>query len=153
MLKMLTTPLLLAVATISLAAQSAQKQAAPQNGPTDDPHGKAKPAVQESKTKEAQETKEERKKKPSVLEELAPQFGAAEGDDLRAEMARLFIEVEQNLLAIDDELAMAGAGEIELGAVADSGIDKLLRSQKDKSNQVVADIDRILEITEQLGGT
>ena len=73
--------------------------------------------------------------------------------DLRAEMERLFKEVEQNLVAIDDELAMAGAGEIELGRVADSGIEKLLRSQKDKSNQVLADIDRILEITEELGGT
>ena len=132
MLKKLTTPVLLATATLALAAQSPQESEAPK-----------------------QETEEKQKEeRPSVLDELAPMFGqGGGGDDLRAEMERLFKEVEKNLVAIDDELAMAGAGEMELGKVADSGIEKLLRSQKDKSNQVLADIDRILEITEQLGGT
>jgi len=132
MLKNFPNPVLLAMATAPLAAQT----------PT---------APEQESSKESQEKTKER---PSVLDELAPMFGkGGAGDDLRAEMERLFREVETNLVAIDDELAMAGAGEIELGQVADSGIEKLLRSQKEKSNQVLADIDRILEITEQLGGT
>ena len=102
-----------------------------------------------------QETTQEQNKKeeePTLLDRLDEEvFGG--GEDLKAEMARLFQEVERNLIAIDDQLAAAGAGEIELSEVEESGLEKLLRSQKNKSNQVLSDIDRILEITEQLGGT
>lgn len=111
------------------------------------------PAVLQEETpgQEATEKAVPKEKKKSLLDELGPNLSG--GDDLREEMARLFQEVERNLIAIDDQLAAAGAGDLALDKVGDSGLDKLLRSQKDKSNKVLADIDRILEITEQLGGT
>ncbi|MAB78748.1 MAG: hypothetical protein CMJ89_05275 [Planctomycetes bacterium] len=111
------------------------------------------PAVfqEETPKEEAAEKAAPQEKKKSLLDELDPNLSG--GDDLREEMARLFQEVERNLIAIDDQLAAAGAGDLPLDKVGDSGLDKLLRSQKDKSNKVLADIDRILEITQQLGGT
>ncbi len=71
---------------------------------------------------------------------------------LQEEMLELFHEVERNLMRIDDKLAGAGAGEVPLEEVPDSGLDDLLKSAGEKGQQVVSDIDRILEIAEQLGG-
>ena len=75
------------------------------------------------------------------------------GDDLRQEMFQLFLEVERKLIQIDDDLAEAGAGDMPLGEVADAGLEKLLRDTGDNGNKIVSDIDRILEIVQQLGGT
>lgn len=121
------TPLFLATAALAATAQHQESpEAAPEKAPEKAPE---EPAPR------------------TLTEEMFA------GDDLRQEMFRLFREVEQNLVAIDDELASAGAGDIALGEVADSGLSKLLRSSKEKSDQVVSDIDRILEIVQQMGST
>ncbi len=81
-------------------------------------------------------------------------FGSPDPNQaLQEEMKELFHRVEQTLQAIDVELADAGAGLAPLDEVADSGLDDLLRKAESDSDQVVADIDRILEIAEQMGGT
>jgi hypothetical protein len=67
------------------------------------------------------------------------------------EMVKLFHEVERTLGAIDLELADAGAGRIPVPEGKDSGIERLLRSHGEKSDQAVAGIERILELAEELG--
>lgn len=69
------------------------------------------------------------------------------------EMIRLFHEVEKALESIDIELADAGAGRIPPPEGRDSAIDRLLRSNGQKSDQVVSGMERILEIAQQMGGT
>src|SRR5262249_29733246 len=71
--------------------------------------------------------------------------------DDQKEMIRLFHEVERTLGKIDLELADAGAGRIPVPEGKDAGIDRLLRSQGEKSDQAVAGIERILELAEKLG--
>ncbi len=79
---------------------------------------------------------------PFQLDEPSPQ----------EEIIRLFHEVEKTLVTIDVELADAGAGEIPLGEGQESGIDRLLRSTREKGDSAVAGIDRILELAQQLSG-
>lgn len=80
-------------------------------------------------------------------------FGSPDPNQaLQEEMKELFHKVERTLKSIDVELADAGAGFAPLDEVADSGLDDLLRSAESNSDQVVSDIDRILEIAEQMGG-
>lgn len=73
--------------------------------------------------------------------------------DDRKEMVRLFHEVENTLGAIDVELADAGAGRIPVPEGKDSGIERLLRSHAEKSQQAVSGIDKILELAAKLKGT
>jgi len=84
---------------------------------------------------------------PEIPEQFQPQPGGDQVDELK----RLFLEVERNLQLIDFQLADAGAGEIPLSDVGDSGLEKLLRDSQDKSEQVLAGIDKILEIAAQMG--
>jgi hypothetical protein len=93
-----------------------------------------------------QEDEEERQLRPEDV------FGP-QSNDLEEEMKRLFLEVEANLKSIDIELADAGAGIAPLEDLSDSGIEKLLLSANASGEQVISDIDRILEIAEELGGT
>lgn len=87
--------------------------------------------------------------RPEVPQEL--ELPGLEGTDAaREEMVRLFHEVERTLEAIDIELADAGAGEIPLDEGKESGIDRLLRSSRNKGQEVVDGIDRILEIAREL---
>ena len=79
--------------------------------------------------------------------EMLPQ-----SDDMQEEIAKLFQQVELNLMRIDTMLNDAGAGDILLEDVADAGLDDLLRETKSSSQSVVSDIDRILEIAQQQGG-
>lgn len=84
--------------------------------------------------------------KPELPLELFP------ADDPRNEIIRLFHQVEQELQAIDVELLDASAGRTALSEVGDGGIEKLLRSSRAKSDEVVSGIDKILELAAQLQG-
>ena len=85
---------------------------------------------------------------PPLPESVLPE-GA--GDPME-EMRKLFLQVETNLKRIDVMLNDAGAGDIPLGEVADSGLDDLLRRTQSNSKDVVRDIDRILELAQQMNG-
>jgi hypothetical protein len=74
------------------------------------------------------------------------------GRDPRQEIRRLFQEVERELSAIDVRLADAGAGEIPLDEVADSGLEKLLQESQQSSRDATAKMDRILELAVQMSG-
>ena len=90
--------------------------------------------------------KEEPKQQPEIeIPDLSGMRAAQE------EMIRLFHEVERTLGAIDLELADAGAGRIPVPEGKDSGIERLLKSHGEKSDQAVAGIERILELAEELG--
>src|SRR5262245_35809149 len=91
-------------------------------------------------------TSQEPPKKPQI--ELPDLGGIQEAQE---EMVKLFHEVERTLGAIDIELADAGAGRIPVPEGKDSGIERLLRSHGEKSDQAVAGIERILELAEELG--
>ena len=66
------------------------------------------------------------------------------------ELKQLFLDVEQALERIDDELADAGAGMTELAEVEDAGLDDLLRQAMKRSEQAQSKIDRILEIAAEM---
>jgi hypothetical protein len=97
-------------------------------------------------TAQEEEAKQDEKKKPEI--ELPDLTGMRAAQD---EMIKLFHEVERTLGAIDLELADAGAGRIPVPEGKDSGIERLLRSHGEKSDQAVAGIERILELAEELG--
>ena len=81
-----------------------------------------------------------------------PELGGA--NDPRQEMIELFRKVETRLGEIDKLLYDASAGERGLsGSSLDSGMAELLKTSKGKSEEVLAGIDRILEIAQQEGGT
>ena len=84
---------------------------------------------------------------------LPPLLGGEQESDatkLQKEMLELFIQVEKNLIKIDEQLADAGAGDVNLEEVQDAGLEDLLRSVQDKGNETKSQIDRILEIAGQL---
>ena len=85
------------------------------------------------------------------LPELPPQAEDAPGGDARHELIELFHTVERRLEAVDENLAQAGTGVIPLEAPEDSGIDDLLRSAVANSEALTRDIDRMLEIAQELG--
>ncbi len=87
---------------------------------------------------------EPQKSLPGTLE------SADQGSDARRELMKLFLEVERSLAKIDDDLADAGAGELPLDAVADSGIDDLLRTTAESSLDIQRKMDRILEIAKEM---
>lgn len=102
--------------------------------------------AQERKDEGKDAGKQEAKKQPEI--EL-PDLSGMQAD--QEEMVRLFHEVERTLGAIDLELADAGAGRIPVPEGKDSGIERLLRSHGEKSDQAVGGIERILELAEKLG--
>ena len=71
----------------------------------------------------------------------------------RDEMIELFHKVERRLDEIDRLLYDASTGTRKLEAQQESGIGELLKSSTQKSQEVVRDIDRILEIAAKNGGT
>jgi hypothetical protein len=73
-------------------------------------------------------------------------------DQAQEEMLQLFRDIEQNLRKVDILLSDAGAGDTEgLAEVQESGIGRLLEDTRDRSEQVLQDIDRLLEIAEEMG--
>jgi len=73
-------------------------------------------------------------------------------DQAQEEMLQLFRDIEQNLRKVDVLLSDAGAGDTSgLADVEESGIGRLLEDTRDRSEQVLQDIDRLLEIAEEMG--
>jgi hypothetical protein len=83
--------------------------------------------------------------------EIPDLTGEGEQDD-QQEMIRLFHEVERTLEAIDVELSDAGAGRVPTPEGRESGIDRLLRSHGQKSQQAVSGIEQILEVAQRMSG-
>jgi hypothetical protein len=82
-----------------------------------------------------------------------PGQGPVEQPSGAQEMVELFHKVERRLREIDALLYEAGSGEAAIGELEESGIEDLIRRSKAGSKGVVEDIDRILEIASQNGGT
>lgn len=98
----------------------------------------------QAQTIEGQDTAPEPQERPPI--EIGP--------SAQDEMSELFRAVEMRLQQIDELLTDAGAGDLSaLDEVGESGIDDLLNNSMDNSRQVIEDIDRILEIAAQNGGT
>jgi len=73
-------------------------------------------------------------------------------DQAQEEMLQLFRDIEQNLRKVDILLSDAGAGDTSgLEEVEEAGIGRLLEDSRDRSEQVLKDIDRLLELAEQAG--
>ena len=117
-----------------------------------------------------QEIKKEQKRDVPRLQEIRPDFGG--GNDVQDEIRDLFIRVERNLLRMEDYLLDASAGDTSaLEKVGPSGMDELLESAQPQSSpeasgvagvlgrtrthgqQVLEDIDRIIEIANEQGGS
>jgi len=84
---------------------------------------------------------------PDPLQEMPPE------NRMQQEMIDLIRKVERRLAVIDGRLSDAGAGALPLQEAEDSGLDDLLRQAQAKSRQNIEDIDRILEIANELGGS
>lgn len=90
---------------------------------------------------------------PASAQEAQPGMPEIAGmNEQQEEMVRLFHEVERALLAIDLELADAGAGRIPVPEGENSGIERLLQSYGAKSDQAVSGIEKILELAQQMNG-
>jgi hypothetical protein len=104
------------------------------------------------------------------LQEIRPQLGGSPGGDMQQEIRDLFVRVERNLLRMEDYLLDASAGDTKaLKHVDASGIDELLEQadagtptqgvagmlgrSKRHGRQVLDDIDRIIEIANEQGGS
>jgi len=105
----------------------------------------AKPGKEQEKAKD-----DDKPKLPEGHPMTMPEIGGMNAD--QQEMVRLFHEVEQKLASIDVELYDASAGRIPPPEGQDSGIDRLLRSHGEKSDEAVAGIERILELAQKMGG-
>lgn len=78
--------------------------------------------------------------------EISPQ------SDAQRELVEIFGRVERRLRAIDELLSDAAAGDTKkLADAKESGIGELLRRSQDEGRQVRDDIDRILELAQQMG--
>jgi len=82
-----------------------------------------------------------------------PPFLQGGESDPRQEMVELFGKVERRLNEIDKLLYDAGSGSAALSSQKESGIAELLERSKSSGKEVLSDIDRILEIARQQGGT
>ena len=72
--------------------------------------------------------------------------------EAQEEMLELFRDIEENLKTVDILLSDAGAGDTSsLSDVKEAGIGRLLENSREKSRQVLTDIDRLLEIAQQMG--
>ena len=79
--------------------------------------------------------------------------GFSPQENMQQEMIRLFHEVERTLDAIDLQLADGGAGRIPPPEGKDSGIERLLRSTGQRSDEAVTGMDQILELAARMGGS
>ncbi|MFN0243451.1 MAG: hypothetical protein ACKVWV_11215 [Planctomycetota bacterium] len=74
-------------------------------------------------------------------------------DAAEQEMRELFLKVETRLREIDRLLSDAGAGDTRsLEKGLDSGMGELLKRTQESGSEALKDIDRILELAEQLDG-
>jgi hypothetical protein len=81
-----------------------------------------------------------------------PRDVTAQPDQMQQELRELFRQVELRLREIDRLLSDASAGDTAaLADVGEAGIDKLLDRSRENATRSIQDIDRILEIAEQMG--
>ena len=81
-----------------------------------------------------------------------PRSVQAQPDQMQQELRDLFRQVELRLRQIDRLLSDASAGDTAaLEDVGEAGIDKLLDLSRENATRSIQDIDRILEIAEQMG--
>lgn len=92
----------------------------------------------------AQEPEEE---EVNRLEQLENEL--TQRDPKQQEMMDLFAEVERDLLAIDDLLFEAAAGEEDL-ELLESGLAELFLASRDRSREVAEGIDAILDLAQQM---
>jgi hypothetical protein len=98
----------------------------------------------------------ERGPRPRLRPELTPPplrpEAAPAASDPQQEMLELFRKVETRLREIDALLVDAGAGDTRrLREAGPAGIDQLIRRSLEDGRQNLRDIDRIIEIAQQLG--
>lgn len=105
-------------------------------------------------TPKPEPTKETPAEEDTTLEEETPDvpmpIPSAAEDAATKEILELFKKVDQSLSEIDNMLFDIGAGERPLEAPEDSGLGQLLDLTRKTSEAVVNDIDRILELAEQM---
>jgi len=86
----------------------------------------------------------------SALAQEPPKLAPAM-DDKQKEMIELFGKVETRLSQIDRWLSDAGAGDTSaLEKVGPAGLDELLKRGKSEGERAIQDIDRILELAQQM---
>ena len=89
---------------------------------------------------------------PSPEEAPTPLELPGQVSEEQEEMLELFRDIEENLKIVDILLSDAGAGDTSsLKDVKEAGIGRLLEDSRAKSRQVLSDIDRLLEIAQQMG--
>lgn len=89
---------------------------------------------------------------PLVAQTPGGQRLTAPEDDVKKEMKELFQKVERRLREIDRLLSDASAGDLSaVKADHDSGMNALLKNSEERGRDVLAGIDRILELAKQLG--
>lgn len=80
---------------------------------------------------------------------LPPQLSA----DPRERMKELFVQIERRLGEIDQLLYRAGSGDAPLESQRESGIGELLKQSRSSGQKVLDDIDAMLELAQQMGGS
>jgi len=80
---------------------------------------------------------------------LPPQLRA----DPRERMKELFVQIERRLGEIDQLLYRAGSGEVPLESQRESGIGELLQQSRSSGQRVLDDIDEMLKLAQQMGGS
>ena len=128
------------------------------------------PPPQKEEAQQGQKGEQEQEREMPRLQDIRPEFGG--GSDVQQEIRDLFIRVERNLLRMEDYLLDASAGDTSaLEKVGASGMDELLDSAQEQSSpdasgvagilgrtrkhgrRVLEDIDRIIEIANEQGGS
>lgn len=80
-----------------------------------------------------------------------PQLEPVGGSDPQREIVELFGKVEARLREIDRLLIDAGAGDVSaLEKVGPAGIDEILQKSRQKSEETIQDIDKILELARSM---
>jgi len=74
-------------------------------------------------------------------------------EDPRERMKELVVQIERRLGEIDVLLYRAGSGETKLESQDESGIAQLLAQSRSSGQRVLDDIDEMLELSEQMGGS
>ena len=128
------------LAALALALAAPRAHAQEEQGPAPAPE---KPAQDEGGEDDAA-----RQRAKEILEGHGQ---AVAGNEAQKEMIELFGKVERRLRKVDVLLSDAGAGDTSrLSAVGAAGIEELLRDSASESRSAIAEIDKILEIAQEL---
>jgi hypothetical protein len=115
-----------------------------------------KDAAEDAAKKEAKDEEQEAEEEGEFIDpkdiELPhgpPGAGGAQ-QEAAEEILQLFKEVDKKMRAIDELLFDIGAGEVPVVLPPDSGLGELLGLTKTASEDVVQDIDKILQLAEEM---